>query len=186
VDQAVVLPRLLGQGHRGLELGEGVVPVAGQEPLHGQPLLEAGERPADAVLLAAAPGGLQGRPGVWEPVELDEDVAAGPHQQRVAVGVALGVDAGQAHAVVDGLEGAGEVGADLPDQSERGDGDAGGQRLAGGDGRVPGLGGGGRGAVEVTQGHLGDAGPATRDCPLLVADVGASLTRRSSRSPSAT
>ena len=99
VDQAVALAGLGGQGQGRLQLGQGVVPFAGQEPFGGQPLLVAGERPAHAVPLAAAPAGLQERPGLLQPVQLDEDVAPGPDQQREAVSLPPGVEAGRPQAV---------------------------------------------------------------------------------------
>lgn len=163
--QAGALAGLPGQLEGLLELGQGVVPLAGQEALHAQDGLVEGEPPADAELLADPPAGLERGPGVLEPVQVHEDAAPG-QVERVAVPRPLGAVVGQPHRLVDELEPAAQVRPQLLDDGQRGHGQGDGRVVARQGGRGPGpLGHGGR-ALEVAQlqaGHgLGRPGGGAR------------------------
>jgi hypothetical protein len=128
-DEAVALADLLGQLQGRLVLGHGVVPRSRGEALDGEEDLVAREGPADAELLAEPAAGHQGRPGVLQPVQLEEDVAPG-HVQRVAVPLPAGALVGEPGGVVDDPHRLPEVAPELADDGQTGEGQAGGRMVA--------------------------------------------------------
>jgi hypothetical protein len=148
-DQAVALAGLLGQLPGRLELGDGVVPLAGQEAPHRQDGLVQGEPPADAELLADPPAGLEGGPGVLEPVQPDEDVPPG-QVHDLLVPPPLGAVVGQPHRLVCEAERPAQVGPELLDDGQRGRGQDD-RRVVAVQGHASCLLGRGHGAVQVAQ-----------------------------------
>ena len=89
VPEAVDLADLLGEFEAGFELGEGVIPLPGQEAPVGEVQLMGGQSPANAQFLADPQAGAKRGPGLLRPVKLDEDAPTG-YADREAMSQAAG------------------------------------------------------------------------------------------------
>jgi hypothetical protein len=131
VHAVVFLAELPGQFQARLQLGQGVIPLAGDEALEPEHYPEAGQRPAFAAFLADPPARVESGPGFLEPVELDQDVPAGSLHGILAPAPGQAV-LGQPQRLVGGAQRVGELAAGCTDHGQRGLSDAGRKRVVGG------------------------------------------------------